>query len=336
MKVKIFPEYPFSLVYGGIEIRSQRTLNALKKIGVDVDFLNYYEKDDNYDILHIFGNPPSIFELVKNKGNKKIVISSVNGFEGMSLLKSNYLKIVRYITKKLRLNDDYWRLFYSYNKADAILCLNKYEKEYLVNYYNVNDGKIFLVNNAVDNHFFYAEKSEFYDKYKITDYVLFTGNLVKRKNPLLLSKALNRLNLKGVFIGSSKYSDPDYFSEFLREIENSNGRLIWLNELDSNNSLLASAYANAKLFCLPSEAETQPQSALEALVAGKNIILGNKPYALQWPFHNCAKINFDLDSLVAVLNTEFHKDSNISETDLLQWDYVAELINSVYRKIVKL
>jgi hypothetical protein len=91
MKVKIFPEYPFSLVYGGIEIRSQRTLNALKKIGVDVDFLNYYEKDDNYDILHIFGNPPSIFELVKNKGNKKIVISSVNGFEGMSLLKRNYL-----------------------------------------------------------------------------------------------------------------------------------------------------------------------------------------------------------------------------------------------------
>ncbi len=334
MKIKVLPEYPFPIVYGGIEIRSRRTINAIKDKGIDISFLDYYDEEQKFDLLHIFGNPPSIFELVSNKKNKKVVISSVNGFNRKSY---PYIKIklVNYIIEFLKQNTDYHRLKYSFQKADAILCLNELEKEFLIKLYNLSEEKIFLVHNGVDDEFFNASPHLFEGTYNFNDFILYTGNIVERKNPLLLAKTLNDVGLKGVFIGSLDYTEKKYRDEFLDEIAKSNKQLLWISKLDLNNPLLPSAYAACKLFCLPSISETQPQSALEALVYRKKIILGNMPYAYQWPFEKCSKTNFNKielkNKITEVLSSSLSFQKDI---DTFRWSNIANRIIGIYKKIL--
>jgi glycosyltransferase involved in cell wall biosynthesis len=190
------------------------------------------------------------------------------------------------------------------------------------------------VNNAVHDIFYNATGDEFVNKYKLENFVLFTGNIIPRKNPLLLAKVLNKLQLNGVFIGSGDYGGSSYLESFKREIYISNGRLIWINGLGSEDPMLASAYHAARVFCLPSRSETQPQSALEALVAKKPIILANKPYAYQSPFEGVFKSNLCEKDLAEAVIFSMSAKVEYSNLESLRWKNVASKIGDIYKTVL--
>ncbi len=104
----------------------------------------------------------------------------------------------------------------------------------------------------------------------LADYVLCVGNLERRKNQLSLAVAWRDEPQPLVLIGGG--GDVPYAEQVRRHL-----RPGWLATGQvGDNALLASAYAGAAAFVLPSLAEGAPLSALEAAAAGTPLALSDR------------------------------------------------------------
>ncbi|MBU3956524.1 glycosyltransferase family 4 protein [bacterium] len=335
MNIRIFPEFPFGVAYGGLELQCIRTFHALSKKNQSVKLLDYYDNRDSFDILHIFGNPPSMYEICFHaKKTKKIIISAVCGANQFSYPKTFIRRILSGLATILKQHTDYERMRFIFQSAGHIICLNEIERNFISKTYDVAAEKLSVISNGVDKSFFAATKQLFVNKYGVSDFVLFTGNIVKRKNPLRLAQVLAQLNQKGVFIGCALSSEIDYASQFEKVISDS-PTLLWIKGLEHNDPLLASAYAASSVFCLPSCGETQPQSALEAMACNKPIILGDFLYAHQPPFEqalHCNPLNKDSikKCIISALKNTTKYSSLLSED--YTWNNIAREIIKIYQK----
>ncbi|MBI6546241.1 MAG: glycosyltransferase family 4 protein [Cyanobacteria bacterium NC_groundwater_1444_Ag_S-0.65um_54_12] len=300
MIVHILSEFPLGILHGGIEIQCLRTWKALRAIGVDARLLDYHDPGSEIQILHIFGNPPGIMEVCQAMGRRKLVISAVTGTQGSRRLQAMVKRSLGAFASAFREQTDFRRLDRAFKRADAVICLNQAERDFLVSTFQLSPGKLFIIPNGVAERFRKSDPTSFVKRYGLEGFVLFTGNLGKRKNPLRLARALQRLRVPGVFIGKPLPSEEGYFHAFQAEIEKGD-RMLWIEEIDHESDLLASAYAAAGVFCLPSFAETQSLSALEAMAAGTPVVLGDRPYAYQEPFKETLRC--DPASETSIANT---------------------------------
>jgi tetratricopeptide (TPR) repeat protein len=109
---------------------------------------------------------------------------------------------------------------------------------------------------------------EFCAAYGVSDYILCVGRFESRKNQLMLLKALEHIDIPLVLVSNGVYYQPDYaqaVKSFVRR-----GKTIIAERL--SDSLLASAYAGARVHALPSWFELPGLVSLEAAAAGAAIV----------------------------------------------------------------
>ena len=202
--------------------------------------------------------------------------------------------------------------------------------------YDLPESKTEIISNGVDESRYSTSGDIFVDKFGVSDFVLYVGNIIQRKNPLLLAECLNRMGLNGVFIGRAMAIENNYAEHFQKLIENSQN-LLWIPGLAYDDSLLSAAFASASLLCLPSIGETQPLAALEALAAGTPVILGDFPYAYQKPFKNTVKVNpanhAELKSAIREI-IKGKKHHIVPFSSGFRWNVVAKNLLKVYSEIV--
>jgi glycosyltransferase involved in cell wall biosynthesis len=137
-----------------------------------------------------------------------------------------------------------------------------------------------VIHNGVSEHFRQATPDEFVAKYGLKDYILHVGHIgPARKNMRTFVKALQTINHPVVLI--ERILDTGETPEVLNLIKQM-PHVKLIEGLPNESSLLASAYAAAKVFVLPSQFETPGRAALEAALAGANIAItpygGTKEY----------------------------------------------------------
>lgn len=151
--------------------------------------------------------------------------------------------------------------------ADRVVFLSELERRFLVALGARVDHGV-LIRNGIDvDRIAGGDRERFRMAQGLDRYVVCVGRYEYRKNQALAALALRDAGYQFVCIGAQ--GDPGY-GDLVRKLGGRNVRLV---ERIEDRKMLASAYAGAAAFLLPSWTEGAPLAAIEAGIAGVPLVL---------------------------------------------------------------
>jgi glycosyltransferase involved in cell wall biosynthesis len=258
------------------------TLDCVREKGLDATKLDYWSRDNDFDILHLWGVSQHNFHIINwaKKSNKYIVATVLLPYFDTFRSKLSYWKH--------SLTSLHEQTLYYYNLIDKFVVLNDVQSKILENFYNIPSHKISIIPNIVEENYFELPKFNFSDKYNFSDFILCTGNISRRKNQYNLAIACVNAKFNLLLIGNILQGEEEYAIKLNHLISN-NSNILWIKELPKGSDDLVSAYYSAMAFALPSLEETQPISLLEATAAQKPILTLNRAYSKQKFYINAVR-----------------------------------------------
>jgi glycosyltransferase involved in cell wall biosynthesis len=263
---------------GGGENQLVQTARHLEEIGVGVRlFSSWTDRIEDYRLLHLFGMSREGLELAKvaRRRGVAVVLSPICWLEPKSLLAlagsraRGLWDFAKWTAKRAAPRIGGWRDELIRN-ADAILPNSRAEADQLARLFRAPSPSIRVVPNGVDGRFEGADPVPFRALHGPGDFILYTGRIEPRKNVLGLIRAARRVDRPLVVIGDAPPGHEGYLAECRRA---GLGLTTWYRGVEHDDPRLASAYASARVFALPSWFETPGLSALEAALAGSSVVI---------------------------------------------------------------
>ncbi len=329
-------------VGGGVATQAEMTVYHAEQQGTPIVRYNPWETYnwDEFGAVHIFRadyETHNFAKLIKEKGIPLLVspvFFSNHNAKRIRLL-SKGTSLIRKIFSGVRSDFDY--VSEVVHCADELFPNTTDESQLICNAFNVKSSRCTVVPNGVSDRFSTATPDLFITKYGDTDIVLTVANLgFSRKNALRTIKAMADTDLPYYIIGP--YYENRYGKECLKEIKNAEN-IHYIGQLKNDDPLLASAFANTKLFLLPSLFETPGIASLEAALAGAEIVTtpfgGTKDY-----FDKLATYvdPFSVDSIregvISALEQSPHSPKDHIQSNFL-WQEIGIRMNKIYSKYLK-
>jgi len=275
-KIRVaFLSYPMLFQrQGGLQIQILETISELNKLGVKAELINpNSDRLTDFDLIHVFSAISGNYRLLEAaKGvAKPIVLSPLiqPDWTKYAGLRARFFESLVGKITGWHIRTTYHEIETSLQLADALVALGDIEKKSIMKAFLIPHEKITVIPNGIPRRFFSAEPMLFTEKFGINpDFILCVAAVNPYKNQLSLAKALEGTNYKLVLIGQCLVTDKGYLAEI-----QTYPHVVYLGSMDYSDPLLVSAYAAAKLFCLPSSSEVMPLCVLEALAAGTPVVM---------------------------------------------------------------
>jgi glycosyltransferase involved in cell wall biosynthesis len=186
---------PFSLEYGGFEIQTSATLDAVKAAGADAYCFDPWATNPQYDVLHCWGISASHLPLIRRarSNGRKVVLTAL-----LPYYESMYAR-VRYLASRVLRGARLIRQILP--EVDALVVVNERQKCVAMRYCGMPGRKVHIIPNIVPDAFARGTPSDFESTYSYGDFVLTVGNVCRRKNQLLLASAAARAGIPALIIG---------------------------------------------------------------------------------------------------------------------------------------
>lgn len=342
MKIYLASYQSIMLNRGGPTYKLLHIKKALEDLGIDVKLFDMWDfnlKLTKDDLVHIFLANISTYSLTINLKlyGAKFVVNPIFYNRHSYLKVKSYLAIENFSRKILKgILSEFYITKTICENAEFVLPNTIEEGKILAKGLGVNSKKIRVIHNGVEERFLHGEASLFQKKYGLKDFVLHVGHLGSiRKNSLNLIRAFQEIDAPSVVVGNVHQNEEG--KKCLKEIEKSKN-IIHIPWITHDDPLLASAYAACKTFALPTKYETPGRAALEAGLAGANIVItpfgGTKEYFMD--FADYAN-PYSVKSIRETIEKSLNKDKNeklknhIKENYL--WDVIAKKTAEIYRKV---
>lgn len=276
MKILMIAPLSIGVVNGGVRMQATKTAAHLEKLGVEIDLFNPWEQIDptTFDAVHLFLAANETLTIAKRLRdlNCKLAVSPVFYTRRSAAIIRQSMNIETIAGKFVKgIFSDYSIKASVCKTADMVLPNTGAEAALIRDGFGIPQRKIRVIPNGVDLHFADATADLFTSTYGIEDFTLFVGDAsARRKNVLNLLKEHTPDDQPLVIIG--KFDQSDYSEQCMKFI-NSRENVTFLGPLDHDDPMLASAYAAASVFTLPSQYETPGIAALEAALAGCKIAI---------------------------------------------------------------
>lgn len=263
---------------GGGEVQLTQTKKYLEELGISVKLFDpWQDKLKDYDILHTFGSVKDclpMMEAAKNAGIKN-VLSTICWYSWKSAWLTYSEPSARIISALRHAAKVFLPFLPSERKrmmeiADILLPNSKSESLQLQHFFGMPENKILIVPNGVSETFAAASPELFISKYGFKNFVLSVGRIEPRKNQLNMIRALNNIAAPVVIIGDYVPHYRNYYEQCKKE---ASSNIHFLGAMPHASELLPSAYAACHSFVLPSWLETPGLAALEAGLAGANVVI---------------------------------------------------------------
>ncbi|HWP32040.1 MAG TPA: glycosyltransferase [Fimbriimonadales bacterium] len=334
MKVTFLTRHDGGLASGGREVQLGYTLRALNEIGIETEILTPLTTKIG-DVLHVFGPEGYFADTARYARERQVpVVTSSVWYLPLPIWR---VWLRRYwLTLRFRYPKQTKKLF---KRSTLLVCPSHAAQKRIVAFFGIDPKKFrFIPSAGVDERFANATPELFREHTGIReDFVLHVGVIHKRKNQLNLIRALKGTNFKMVFLG--RLHSLEYAARCKRE---AGEQAMFLDAVSHDSPLLPSAYAAARVVCIPSILDDFLIAGIEAGAAGARLVLSNSwhpqelygDYALYPnPFsptdiRRCVEIAWDKPH-----DPEAQREYFIKR---YSWSRIAEQLKTVYEEAVGL
>lgn len=274
MKVLLNCHVPFQLAHGGAQIQIEQTKAGLEKIGVEVEYLRWWDGDQKADVLHHFGRLPApLIHLARDKG-MKYVMSDLLTAQGSRSRSRLWAQRWASLTLEHTLPFLSARVFdwEPYRLADISVALTTYEAGLMTYMFGAPPEKVRVVPNGVEDVFFQSRPVA------RGQWLLCTTTITERKRVMELAEAAVQARTPLWLIGRA-YSDSDSYAARFLEFAGRHREYIRFEGPIPDRARLAEAYRQARGFVLLSAMESLSLSALEAAACECPMLLSDLPWA---------------------------------------------------------
>ncbi|MDR3736252.1 MAG: glycosyltransferase family 4 protein [Acidobacteriaceae bacterium] len=247
-----------------------RTHDALRAVGVDARPLDWWNRDEAFDILHVWGLEPqhqSVVRIAKDYG-KKIALTPLLPY---NTLKARIRHAGGVLLGRKRAAMDILR------HVDVLLVVNRLQADAAMKIFGFPAKSIEVIPTILDPLFFDASEVPPLSGAP-SNYAVCAGNIWPRKNQVRMAQAALKADVPMIFIGNVMASEQAYADEF-QALVNANPGLQWHKWLSWEDLYRTLRHASA--IVLPSLDECQPASCLEAVALQKPLLMADQPYAYQ-------------------------------------------------------
>jgi glycosyltransferase involved in cell wall biosynthesis len=333
MKVLFDHPNPFLLAHGGFQIQIEETKKALEEVGVEVEWLRWWDANQKGDVVHYFGRPSNAYiDFAHQKGLKVVMSELLTGLGSRSSIQRRLQKSLMILSRQLLPSAFTARMAWdSYQKADAIVALTSWEKQLMVEMFDAPSEKVHVIPNGVEEVFFGSSISHL-PSYK-ADYLVCTATITERKRVLELANAAIIAKTPLWIIGAPYSEQDSYYLRFLEAVKASKGILRYEGGI-SDRTRLSEIYRSARGFVLLSTMESLSLSALEAAASDCPLLLSDLPWARS-SFADHARYCADssLPGMTSALRSFYDLPHHPVSLTPARWKDVATSLSDLYQDI---
>lgn len=330
MKILIVVYPRFGLNKGGLQFQVLKTIEALESLGHQVVMYDPWQNQIlDADILHVFSLDGTLLHHINHAKvlNVPVVLSPVFSCSGSS---AYVVLLKRYLSSVPGIYSDMKRAYLMVRAADAIIALNGAEEKLVTQVFSVSNHNVYVVPNGIEPKFAASDPGLFYEKYGTKDFILQVGTIEPNKNQYPVIRAAVKGNFNLVVLGAA---NKNYLSYYDACVSASAKNVIFTGYIAHDDPLLASAYAAAKAFILPSFNEVMPLSLLEAAAARLPLLVSNTVPVPDELLPYVRRFNPRKEADVARAISSHNYDLRPTIT-MTTWRDVAKTITDVYSEVI--
>ena len=274
MRVLFYHLVPFALAHGGLGIQILRTQDALQEVGVEVDYLRWWDDKQTGEVLHFFGRiPTDILQRAQQKGMKVVQAELLTAQGSRSAAR---LRLQKILTRMMRrtlpprvISAAQWD---SYRLADACVALTSWEARLMADLFGAPPARIHVIPNGTEDVFLQSRPSP------RGPWLVCTATITERKRVLETAEAALQAQTPLWIIGKP-YSTSDAYAKRFLELAKAHPQFIRYEGPIEDRQRLAQVYREARGFVLLSAMESMSLSALEAAACECPLLLSDLPWA---------------------------------------------------------
>jgi glycosyltransferase involved in cell wall biosynthesis len=324
---------PFSLAHGGAQIQIEQTKVALEKIGVEVEFLRWWDGGQRGDLIHFFAVPHSEFLEVARTVKIPVVVTQLftetcNRSDTRLLRQGFFVKAAlalpfgNGIKRQLA-----WNI---YRNCDQNIVGLQAERRVLQTVYGVAPEKISVVPLGLSENYLRAGRGA-----RNENHLICTGTITQRKNSVELAELARAADVPILFVGKPYSPDDPYWLRFKNLIDD---RRVKYHPFVGGEAEMISLLQSARGFVLMSRHENWCLSAHEAAACGLPLLVQNQKWS-QERFGNQARYfeTIGFSNRNAEILRRFWEDAPALAAPgikLQSWAEVAQQLRTVYERVL--
>jgi len=269
---------PFLLAHGGFQTQIEQTKQALESVGVEVEWLRWWDDQQNGDLIHYFGRAhPAYIRQAQAKGMKVVMSELLTGLGSRSAMARKLQKLFMIVASRILPKEFTARLCWdAYQIADGCIANTSWEKRLMVEMFSAKPERVHVVPNGVEDIFFHDPNLKIQNPK--SKYLVCTATITERKRVVELAEAAIMAQVPVWIIGGPYSMEDPYYLKFMEVVHGSNGLLRYEGGIRDRGEM-AKVYEEAPGFVLLSAMETRSLSAEEAAAGGCPLLLAELPWA---------------------------------------------------------